>query len=231
MPLRNQYVAQRTLARMKSRGEAMVLRRISMLAGPEPFKNPPDTENLAVVAANVVLGQTYLNIAGSVAIGRLIPGDQVICHGTFDTVWTVVAMPATVLTDSDGIAEVDGAGAPIFGIPAIYNADTLAANNQFPVVAVSGTGTVPGPGQPVTLVFAADATVYGNALSYQQAVALGWVEVDTLNLGLAAHNVDPPPKVNDLLILTSSGGEKRAILQTGRRFSNGVNFLFPVQAR
>jgi hypothetical protein len=234
MALRNQYVAQRIGARMKSRGEAMVLRRISMLPGPEPFKNPPDvSDDLTVVAGNLISGQQYLNLAGSTAIGRLVPGDQVISVGSPNVIWTVVTMPPTVMTDSDGIPQVDGSGAPLFGTPPVYHADTLAAPaNSFPVVPVTGAFDVTQmPGHLVSFVFFADATVYGNPLSLEQMTRMGWIEVDAIGLSIAAHGVNPPPKVNDLIILVSSGNEKRAIIQTGRRFSNGTNFLFPVQAR
>lgn len=234
MALRNQYVAQRIGARMKSRGEAMVLRRVSMLAGPEPFKNPPDVSaDLTVVAGNLIGSQQYLNLEGSTAIGRLVPGDQVFALGSPVALWTVVTMPANVMTDSDGIPQVDGSGAPLFGTPPVYNADTLAApDNSFPVVPVTGSADVTlMVGRTVSFAFLSDATVYGNALSLEQMTRMGWVEVDAIGLSIAAHGVNPPPKVNDLIILTSSGGEKRAIIQTGRRFSNGTNFLFPVQAR
>jgi hypothetical protein len=231
---RNKYVARRVLARMQSRGEAMTLRRISMLAGPEPYANPANvTDDVTVTAATVIGGQAYLNLTASTATGRLIAGDQ-ITSTSFDPVatpCTVVGMPNTVMTNSDGIPQVDETGAPVLGAPppAVYNADALAWNNQFPVVPVSFAGDVTTLiNTVVDIVFAADLQVYGTVLTYEQMVKMGWIEVDTIGLSLAAYLIDPPPKVNDIIIVND---EKRSILQTGRRFSNGVNFLFPVQVR
>lgn len=322
-PLRNQYVANRTLTRMKSRGEPMLLRRISMRDGPEAFKNPADVSaDLTAIAAHLIGGRNYLNIGGLTAIGRLVPGDLIVCAGPPATSWRVLTMPATVSTNSDGIPQVDGTGAPTFGATPVYVSDTLAWDNVFPVVTVAfvsgpvmpalaltlditgvltlagggftaaGLGiddviqiagaaapntalngvdltiaTVSDPmltvtglpgglsngaldnvtltvtagpdtdvtrcaGQSVSFAFAADVTVYGTVLTYSQMTALGWTEVDGLGLSLAGKGVDPPPKVNDVILLTASDGvEKRSIVQMGRRFSAGVNFLFPVQVK
>lgn len=229
MPLRNTYIQDRVFQRMRSRGEQLAIRRISILAGPEPFKNPPDVSaDLAVTAVSTHTGQVYLGITGGTITGRLIAGDQLTIGST---VLTVVTMPVNVLTTPDGIPAVDGSGHPTFGVPTIYQADALAWNNVLPVVPVTGiVDPTPLLNQPVALLsFANDQVAYGNPLTYEQMTALGWVEMDRIGYAIAAQNTDPP-KVNDLLILLQSGGEKRAITQVGRRFSNGVQFLYNVQA-
>jgi hypothetical protein len=58
---------------------------------------------------------------------------------------------------------------------------------------------------------------------------LGWVEIDGIGLLLAAHLIPNPPQVSDQILLTSSGGEKRAIITTGRQFIDGTQFLYAVQ--
>lgn len=324
-PQRNSYVANRSLTRMQGRGEPMTLRRISMLDGPEAFKNPPDlSDDLTVVAANEIDGQAYFNIAGSTILGRLVPGDLITTagNGQHRTTWRVVTMPVTVSTDSDGIPQVDGSGAPTFGSTLVYNTDSLAWDNVLPVVpvefvhgpiianvpatwSVSGSSLtlapglwdaagfvlnddlrltgVPPPddalngvflfvhagsdptlalyghpdglvdasfssititiepagdpditlciGQTVATSFAADLPIFGNQLTSYQMTAMGWTEVDGIGLNLAAKGIDPPPKVNDVILLVSDGNDKRSIVQLGRRSSNGVNFLFPVQVK
>jgi hypothetical protein len=323
MPLRNTYVAQRALARMQQRGEAMVLRRISLMSGAEPFQNPPNVSaDLTVVTAGTYGSPpaAFFNLGGSSVIGRLAAGDQIVCAGPPQTVWTVLHMPIGVLTNDDGIPQVNDAGAPVFGSPPVYNADTLGWINSFPVVpvayangpvmeyitlvldteagtlmldgggfaakglavddeikltgvlapntalngvtltatAVSDTvltvsglpggltggalsyvtltvvgGNETNPtsviGQAVSFVYQADVTCYGKAMSYRQMTAMGWVEVDGIGLLLAAHLIPNPPQVNDQILLTSSGGEKRAIVNTGRQFIDGTQFLYPVQ--
>jgi hypothetical protein len=226
--LRNEYVAQRVLARMKSRGQPMTLRAISMLAGPEPFRNPPDVAGLTVIAGSHTAGQSYIGLAGSTVIGRLVPGDKVTVGAV---VMTVQTMPANVLTDADGISQVNPSTLnPLFGSPPSYHADTLAWGNKFPVVAVD----LPADpsvlvGQTVTATtFVGDQLVYGNFISAERMVAMGWVEIDSIGVSLAGRGINPQPKVNDLLFIDA---EKRSIMQVGRRASNGVNFLYPVQAR
>ena len=235
MPRRNEYVARRVRARMVNRGEPMILRHVSLLPGPQPFRSPPDTAQVNVRAVNTIDGQVYLNLAGDAAQGRLVPGDVILCaSGTA----RVVTMPTTITTDSDGIPQVDPDGAPVVGSPIVYSPDTLAWDNVFPVVPVDFSIDPLYAGDPAVILhqlaefkFLADETVYGNPLSYEQMTAMGWVEVDTIGLSLAGFGVSTPPKVNDIIILVASGGERRAILQTGRRFSNGQNFLLPVQVR
>jgi hypothetical protein len=325
-PQRPAYVQRRVYRRMQDRGEPMVLRRVSMINGPEPFKNPPDVSDDLFVfqATHVGLGADYLNIQGTTAIGRLVPGDQIVCAGPPETTWIVTPMPTmvTVETDSDGISQVDGSGSPIFGPATPYRADALAWDNTFPVVPVSfvhgpqllsitltldpvantlilpaggftdaalaatdvitiegaiGTNAaindvlltltsvtdttltmtglpgglvagglpyvtltvVGGPdtdilgvqNEDVELVFMADQEVFGNPIRIERMVAMGWVEADTIGISIAGYGIDPPPKVNDLLIMTGANEGKRSIIQVGRNESNGVTFLFPVQAK
>jgi hypothetical protein len=234
---RNDYVARRTQTRMKSRGEAMVLRRVSLLPGPEPFKSPPDVSNdLTVNKVSVIDGQIYLEIIGSTVSGRLVPNDRLINAGVglSDPPCLVVTMPMVVVTDADGIPQVDSDGAPVISAdpPAFYHADSLAGGNRFPVVPVSFSGDPNMLLGPAHLIFAADVPVYGNPLTFEQMVALGWVEIDTIGFALAARGLEPPPKVNDMIVIfTSEGPELRAIVQIGRKSSNAVNFIFQVQAR
>lgn len=321
---RNLYAARRVLSRMKNRGEPMILRHVSLVSGPVPFRNPPDiSPNLAVVAANQITGQDYLNLAGHTGVGRLVPGDKIVCAPSPPvpgTTWTVQTMPMTIATDTDGVPQVDIAGAPIVGAPLLYRPDAVAWDNVFPVVpvvfahgpvmeginvtidilgtltvdgggltaegfaaadvvtiagalapnddingvpltiasltdSIITTGSLPGGlvdgvianvtltrtsadagdlastiGATVSAIFAADETVYGNPLTYQQMTELGWVELDTIGLSIAGHGITAPPKVNDL-ILIGAGRDKRSILQLGRRYSNDIQFLYYVQAR
>ena len=234
---RNDYVARRIQTRMKSRGEAMMLRRVSLLPGPEPFKSPPDVSNdLTVSKVSTIDSQIYLTIAGTTVSGRLVPGDRVLntAVGLSDPPCLVMTMPPEVMTDADGIPQVDGDGAPLLGTPpaAAYHPDTLAGNNTFPVVPVSFAGDPARLAGPMSLIFTADLPVFGNPLSFEQMVALGWVEMDTIGFALAARSIEPPPKVNDMIVFfTSEGPELRAIVQIGQKSSNGTNFIFQVQAR
>lgn len=231
MPLRNEYVRDRIGQRMQSRGEQLLLRRISLRAGPQPYPNPPNVSaDLVVDAVSTHSGQVYLHISGGTVIGRLIAGDKLT---VLSTVLTVVTMPASVMTDSDGIPVVDGSDHPIFGSPPVYVADTLAWNNEFPVVPVAGiVDPTPLLNQPVSsFTFVNDQVAYGNPLTFEKMTALGWVEVDRVGYAIAARGLSSAPKVNDQIILVQSGGQKRAIMQVGPRFSNGVDFLYNVQAQ
>lgn len=233
MPERAEYVAQRVLARMQQRGEPMLLRRVSLLAGPEPFRNPPDLpEDLTgttIVAGSNTGGQNYVGISGPTIMGRLVVGDQISVGATLLTVMT---MPVNVMTDADGIPVVDGSGNPTFGSPPVYHVDSLAWDNALkvvPVLSLVDPATL--IGQAVTAFrFANDANVFGNPMSVYQRTALGWTEVTDLTMNIAGYNVTPPPKVNDLLVLTAEGNARRAIVDIGSRFSNGQNFLFSVRA-
>lgn len=244
--LRNAYVADRVQRRMRDRGEAMTLRRISLLTGPQPFKNPPDLSAGAMVtAASLTGGQTYVRVAVPSAIGRLIPGDILTARWStpgpaHTATMTVMTMPANVMTDGDGIPLVDGSGHPVFGTPPVYHADSLAWDGAFPVVPVTapvlGSGGIlvlaDIVGAAVVFTFLTDATVYGNPLTYRQMTELGWIEVDGVGLALAAKGIDPPPAVNDVILIGASDGiRKLSITQVSRVFSNGTNFMFPVQAR
>lgn len=237
MPTRDKYVARRVLARMRNRGDAMVLRRVSLLPGPEPFKSPPDiSADLDVTKVSVIDGQIYLAIDATTIAGRLVPGDRILnsAVGISDPPCLVVTMPLVVMTDLDGIPQVDVDGAPVIGAPPAlsYHADSLAGGNRFPVVPVSFAGDPDLLSGPMSLLFAADVKVYGNPLTFEQMTALGWVEIDTLGYMLAAKNIDPPPAVNDLIVIfTAQGPEVRAIVQVGRKYGGGVNYSFPVQAR
>ena len=232
---RNNYVQRRVRARMQSRGDPMVLRRVADLAGPAPYLNPPDVSP-DVEVNNVYVdggGQTYFRLAATTAIGRLVSGDRLVVGGLSATDWTVVTMPQTVLTDSDGIPQTDADGNPLFGTPLLYYPDALSSNDMFPVVpvtpVVAGSNAAGTLAQPLSFVFAADQAVYGYTMTYEQATALGWTELDTLAVRLAAWRVDPPPKTNDMVLL--NGGEIRSVVQTGRVFRDGVNFMYPVQLR
>lgn len=236
MPTREQYIAQRVGARMQNRGEPMTLRRVSLLNGPVPYRNPPDVSADAVVATGVTLGgQAYLGISGSSINGRLIAGDQIITGGTTPVTWLVGTMPTTVATDSDGIPRTMPDGSPIAGTPTPYCPDSLAANDAWPVIPVSAPGS-PDPrqtiGQSVSFIFTADQAVYGAQISYERMTAMGWTEVDAIGLNIAAYNagaVLPPPKVDDLVLLAT--GDKRAIITAGQISRNGVMFTYPVQVR
>lgn len=227
---RNTYVQRRVFQRMTNRGEQMLLRRITLSPGPEPFKNPPDiSADIKITTANTIDGQVYFRLAGTTAIGRLVPGDEIIATGTTAMTWTVVTMPNTVLTDSDGIAQVDGAGTPLFDTPVVYSEDALGWDNCFPVVPVRGTDDPAlAVNLPLELRFVAEQRVFGSIMTYEQYTAMGWTEVDAIGLSIAAKGIDPPPQVNDVIIVNN---EKRSVLQLGRKLSNGINFLFPVQVR
>jgi hypothetical protein len=222
---------------MLARGEPMTLRRVSLLAGggAVPYSNPPSySTDIAVTGA--VTGtdsNTYLGLAATTLSGRLVAGDQILVNGV---AWTVQTMPTDVLTDSDGIPlgfnTGRGGSQPSFGVPTIYNADTLAANNAFPVICV----TSPGPllpvqmiGQPVTFDFLADEQVFGRVLTLEEMTQKGWTQVNTLGLNIAAMANGVPvalPAVDDLIYVN---GEERSIMAVGPIFRNGVNFLYSLQ--
>lgn len=238
MPSREQYIAQRVGARMAERGEAMVLRRVRKLSGPVPYTNPPDVSgNPTVITAATVAGQAYLGIQASSIIGRLVAGDQILCAatpgGTVLTTWTVVTMPNTIATDADGIVVVNGSGVPQLATPTVYFADALAANDQWLAIPVTATGN-PDPtlsiGDAVSFVFTADSPVNGVPMSLQRMAQLGWTEVDSVGINLAAYNAGPiaPPAIDDLVIV---GGMIRAIIAVGQIYRRGVQFLYPLQAK
>lgn len=230
MPLRNQYVQSRIGARMQSRGEQVLLRTISLFAGSEPFQNPPEiTDDLTVVAASTDASRVFIGLHATSVIGRLVPGDIIRIGATF---LTVLPMPADVVTDADGIPQLDSDLHPIFGSPPVVNTDTLGWAHRFPVVCVSGIlDPTPLVNQAVSaLTFVNDQVGYGNPLTLEKMTAMGWVEVDRIGYAIAAFGLTRPPKVNDLLILSQSGGRKCAITQVSPRFSNGIDFLYNVQA-
>jgi hypothetical protein len=234
MVCRNRYVQSRVAARMKQRGETIILRSVSMLNGPEPFRNPPDlSDDLAVIAGSITNAQAFIGIEGSTVTGRLVPGDQILFGDPAATVLTVLAMPNFVATDTDGIPQTDVNGDPIVGEALIYYSDTLAGDNGFPVIAVSGVS------DPTTLIgaavdditFAADRTCYGMQMSRQQMVAMGWIELDSIAVELAAQGLEEPlPKVNDQLIFGASN-DIRSIMSINRRAIAGTSFTLQIQAR
>jgi hypothetical protein len=234
MVCRNRYVQNRVAVRMKQRGEPIILRSVSMLNGPEPFRNPPDlSDDITVTAGSITNGQAFIGLAGSTITGRLVPGDQILLADVLATTLTVLAMPDWVATDVDGIPEVDANGDPVVGEPLIYYSDTLAAENGFPVIAVEGVA------DPTTLldaavddiVFAADQTCYGIQMSRQQMVEMGWVEMDSIGVQLAAQGLgDLQPKVNDQLIFGATN-DIRSIMSINRRAIGGVAFTLQIQAR
>ncbi len=230
-PDRNHYAQNRVLDRMQQRGEPMILRHVSLLAGQEGFKNPPDIVGaVTVTAGSTHTGQVYLGLTGPSIIGRLVPGDQIVIG---PTTLTVVTMPVGVMTDTDGIPVVDLSGHPTFGSPPNYHADSLAWGNVLSVVPVSGiVDPAPLLGGVAAFVFHADQTVYGTTLSYYSMQQMGWVQVDGLGLSLAGKGITPEPKVNDVLLIDAADGRQmHSVVNVGRKFSNGVDFLFPVQAR
>lgn len=235
MPTREQYVAQRVAARMRQRGETMTLRRISMGTKPVPYRNPPDVSaDLVVLTGVAVNQQAYLGVSGSSVIGRLVAGDTVTTVRTGTTiVWTVQTMPTAIATDSDGIAAVGTGGIPELGPATPYSPDCLAAGDIWPCIPVTAAGN-PDPagavGADVTLAYAADETVYGYALQFTEMIQLGWTEVDTLGIRIAAWNQGPitRPRVDDQLIVN---GQLRAIMQLGPVFRRGVDLEYIVQAR
>jgi hypothetical protein len=236
---RNQYVQDRVAARMEQRGEPMILRSVSELSGPEPYRNPPDlSADLLVTAGSYFTPQAFIGITGTTVTGRLVPGDRIVVDATMampanPTTLVVMPMPANVMTDGDGIPITDVDGNPVFGTPAIYRADTLARGNAFPVVAVSGT-TIPETlvGDAVMkTIYAADLTVFGWQMSREKMVALGWIELDSIGIEISGKGIPPPqPKVNDQIIF-AGGSDLRAIMTVGVRAINGVSFLFQLQAR
>ncbi len=228
---RAQYVQDRVAGRMQSRGEEIILRAVSELAGPEPYRNPPDLSlsDLMVIAGSVTGGQAFIAISGTTVTGRLVPGDKLMVNSSL---LTVMAMPPTVMTDGDGIPLTDIAGNPVFGTPTVTFTDTLSRDNGFPVVAVSGT-TAPASliGKRVIRTnYAADLAVYGYQLSRTKMWAMGWVELDSIGVMIAGKGVPAPqPKINDQLIF--AGGDIRSIMSVGVQSLNGVNFSFQIQAR
>jgi hypothetical protein len=227
---RSQYIQDRIAGRMMQRGEKIILRSVSELSGPEPYRNPPDLSlsDIEIVAGSTNAGRSFISLAGVTVTGRLVPGDKILV-GT--TTLTVLPMPEDVMTDGDGIPIVDDDLNPVFGTPVLSFTDTLSRNNAFPVVAVSGT-TTPATlvAQPAKTSYAADLTCYGYQLSRTKMVAMGWVELDSIGVVLAGKGIPPPqPKVNDQLIFM--GGDLRSVMTVGVQSLNGVNFMFQVQAR
>jgi hypothetical protein len=206
MPMRNQYVQNRVAARMQQRGEKMILRSVSMIDGPEPFRNPPDLSDDLVISAGSLDsgGQAFIGITGSTITGRLVAGDKL----------------------------TDASGNPVFGTPVVYHADTLARGNAFPVVAVSGNGNPADLiGTPLRAIeYAADLPVFGWQMSREKMVALGWIELDSIGIEIAGKSIPAPqPKVNDQIIF-NNGADIRSIMSVGQRAIAGVNFVFQVQA-
>lgn len=241
---RGSYVQDRIEARMRGRGEAMILRSVSELIGIEPYRNPPDLSlsDIEIVAGSSGEDGVFVGIAGTTVTGRLVPGDQFTVSDGGDppivSVFTVLPMPNYVMTDADGIPIVDDNLNPIFGEPVVTFTDTLSRNNAFPVVAVSSdTGVDPATlvGQPIAAtIYAADMTVYGYQMSREKMVAMGWVELDSIGVEIAGKGVPPPqPKVNDQIIFTdgTAFNDLRSIMTVGVRSLKGVNFLFQLQAR
>jgi hypothetical protein len=240
MPRRFQYVADRVNARMQNRGETMVVRHVSLLSGAAPFKNPPDvSSDLAVTAGSLTGGQNYIGLAGATIIGRLQVGDGLLLlSGSTSVSVTVQAMPATVLTDADGIPQVDGSGHPVFGSPIAYNADALAWDNALPVVPVSppvvaGTSTPVDvstlPDAAVTdLIFQADDAVHGVPLPRSRMVAMGWIEVDRIGISFGSAGLLSEPKINDLVLL-NGGTEKRSIVALNPLNRGGIDLLYQAQ--
>lgn len=240
MPSREQYVAQRVGARMQSRGEPMVLRRITKSTGAIPYRNPPDASDDLVVTSGVSdsFGQEYFGISGSSISGRLICGDRVLVWDpsrlTPVSTWLVGVMPAYVATDTDGIPEVDGSHVPVSGAATPYSPDSLAADNAFKAIPVSLLNGASAPaaavGLSATLVYAADQPVFGSCMSAQAMVSMGWTEVDNLGIRLAAYasGVIMPPLVDDQILVN---GQLRSILTVTSMFSNGIDLLYMLQAR
>jgi hypothetical protein len=231
MPMRNQYVQNRVAARMQQRGEKMILRSVSMIDGPEPFRNPPDLSDDLVISAGSLDsgGQAFIGITGSTITGRLVAGDKLTVASGFLTVQT---MPSDVMTDGDGVPLTDASGNPVFGTPVVYHADTLARGNAFPVVAVSGNGNPADLiGTPLRAIeYAADLPVFGWQMSREKMVALGWIELDSIGIEIAGKSIPAPqPKVNDQIIF-NNGADIRSIMSVGQRAIAGVNFVFQVQA-
>ncbi len=239
MPSREQYVAQRIGARMQARGEQMVLRRTTMGDNAVPYRNPPDVSNDLVVTTGVADsgGQAYLGVSGSSVIGRLTAGDQIYVWAPSavipTVIWLVGVMPPDIATDGDGIPLLDGAGLPVIGTPTPYSPDALAAGGAWKAIPVSADGN-PAPaasvGLTATLAYAADQFVYGNVIAAEQMVALGWTELDSLGIRIAAYAAGAvlPPQVDDQLIVN---GQLRSILAIAPLFSNGIDFTYTVQAR
>jgi hypothetical protein len=231
---RNAYVQGRVALRMMARGEPMILRRVSLLPGPVPYTYPPDVSLDMTVSTGVIAtdGNPYFGLIASSINGRLQAGDQI---NTGGFTWSVLTMPRTILTDSDGIAEADSMGNPLFGSPTIYNNTILAANNEFRVVPVFAEGN-PNPaaciGLSVTLTFASDVTVFGRVLSLREMAVRNWTQTNTLGLNIAALSDTGEqiyvPDIDDLIIVN---GETRAVMAVGPVFRNGVYFLFDLQCR
>jgi hypothetical protein len=260
MPSREQYIAHRIGARMQQRGEQMVLRRTTLSGGPVPYRNPPDfSSDLKVISAVTINGQAYLTIGGSSLIGRLVAGDQVLCSNTIGgpvvTTWTVGIGPPQLATDSDGVpllhtvshnddfapisfGFVEGnfvtpLQEPYAGTPILYSPDALAANDILPAVAVSAPGN-PDPrlseGFFVSFKFLADQTVYGTPLSLERMSAMGWREIDSMGIRLAAYNAGlvRPPRTDDIIFVH---GHQRNILTVSEMFASGTQFSYVIQAR
>lgn len=236
MPTRGQYLAQRIGARMGQRGDPMVLRRVSMISGPTPYRNPPDYSADLVVTTGVVDTQTFLGIRGSSAIGRLVAGDQILCSTDPllppSVTWTVQTMPTDVMTDSDGVPRAFTNGIPVRGTPTPYIPDSIASGDIWTVIPVTAPGN-PDPaasiGLSVAFKFVADVDVFGIAMSVQQQAALRWTQMDRLGLTIAAYNNGPiaPPKVDDQLIVM---GQLRSIAAVGPLFRAGSYVSYAVQA-
>jgi len=213
-----QYAADRASIRYKQRGDLMTLRRITLLPGTPPYPNPPQVSADLVIRTAIDgthgLGLSYFGIYGSSVIGRLTPGDQVIIAG--QPVWTVVAMPANVQTDADGIAMANPDGSPLWlaQAPATWQTDTLAGTENpalpWPVVPVSAPGApscTSAFGLPASFIFRADEPIYGNSMNQQKMVEAGWIEGNDVGFEIAAYdrfNKVARPRTDDQ-VMTSDG--------------------------
>lgn len=236
---RAQYVARQAGLRMKQRGDRMTLRHITTVDGPEPYKNPPDVSpDLHVITGIRIGGQAYLGVQGSSVIGRLIPGDTLICRDP-DTAaptitWLVMAMPADVATDPDGIPIVAGDGTPFAGTPAIYSPDSPAAADRWNCIPVSADGD-PDPatviGNTVSLTFAADQPVYGIPMSITRAGMAGLIENDQVVIEIASYvpgiGSISPPDVNDQILMLD--GKVRSVMTASPITRQNIGLIYQLR--
>lgn len=226
------YVAQRVGTRMQSRGDPMTLRRVSMVPGPVPFRNPPDYSlDLIVRTGTRAGGQSFLGIGGSAATGRLVPGDTIVTHDPLTAAslvtWTVQAMPLDVVRNSDGIAEAAPDGTPVRGAPAVYSPDAYAADSDWPVVCVTAPDD-PDPaasiGAAVSFTFAADVPVYGVVMSMTRQGVLNLIEADQIVVEIAAWNPAlgaaariAEPSIDDVLLVNGKWRSITAVTPISRQ--------------